>query len=164
MFTKTEMQLRYIEISADYRKHKPNQEKLEACREYYAEHGVLDRDICVDDTGCLYDGYVGYLVLKENNVLSTEVICEHDGNLPELNKPVSERKRIYVFGRHPGDMKEYVWKVNNNTKDRGFLKVGNHAIVIACGQPQRVLITRVERLSTPPRDGNIKSVVKGVDE
>ena len=165
MINKAIMEMQYIDIPAEFLSHKPSREKMQACREYYAEHGFLDREICVDETGTLYDGYVGYLVLKENSVKYTEVSCEHSGEqMPGLNKPLSQRRKMYVFGMHRGLLKEYVWVVGNTTKDRKLLKVGNHAVVRCRGGKDKILITDVKYLDNPPREGFIKQVVRGLDE
>ena len=46
---------------------------MEECRNNYVTHGEQDRYVVVDHTNTLIDGYIMYLVLKENNVDEAKV-------------------------------------------------------------------------------------------
>lgn len=55
---------------------KPKSSKLNKIRNYYTEHGCVDKLITINYKNLLLDGYARYLVLKENNVdvVEAEVI------------------------------------------------------------------------------------------
>lgn len=56
-----------IRIKGSFKNSVPNDYKLAQCREYWSKHGFYLHDIIVNDKGYLVDGYIQYLVLKENN-------------------------------------------------------------------------------------------------
>ena len=43
---------------------RPAQYKIEQCAEHYALSGILDRDIVLDTSNLLQDGYIAYLALR----------------------------------------------------------------------------------------------------
>lgn len=54
-----------IKVPNRFSHSRPNEDKMEACREFYRTNHRLDRDIVVDENMVLKDGYIGYLVLIE---------------------------------------------------------------------------------------------------
>lgn len=154
------MQVSDIKIPYLFANTTPNQEKMERCREYYSEHGRLDRDIVVNRGGKLKDGYIGLLVLIENNVNETEVAyaCGVDTD------PYKKCATTYVFGRHAEQPKEYCWRVTKNTQGIENLKIGNHALVKTARGVQTAMIVRIEQLENPPIKRAIKGVIRCLDE
>lgn len=132
----------------------PNEDKMNACRAYYRENHKLDRDIVVDENMQLKDGYIGYLILKENNVSVVGV------------KQTESGRTTLVYGVHPGAEKEYCWKVVDDTEDRLNLNVGSHAIVRTKFGDEEILITRIERVSKAKKKkmGHLKRVVRCLPE
>jgi hypothetical protein len=57
-----------IIINEPFASSKPRDGKMNNARNYYAEHGCVDGSIVVNHNNILLDGYIKYLVLKENNV------------------------------------------------------------------------------------------------
>lgn len=138
------MKLSEIKISNAFKEHEPSESKMEKCRKKFRK-GKMDRQIVLDGNGYLIDGYVLYKVLEENNY--TEDI------------PVVYRKPItYVYGKHPGNDKEYIWKVPKKCK--GFnKKVGDVILVHSKGRLQLVTISKIIKLNNPPINRKIKTVV-----
>lgn len=101
------MKLCNVKIRKSFRKHSPSSEKMDICRKYFTEHGVLDRDVVIDDRGTLVDGYVGYLVLKENGV--------EDWNVKSLSENI-DNTLLLIAGKHPNNEKVYYWVANGRTK------------------------------------------------
>ena len=132
----------------------PNEDKMNACRAYYRENHKLDRDIVVDENMQLKDGYIGYLILKENNVSVVGV------------KQAESGRTTLVYGVHPGVEKEYCWKVVTDTEDTLNLKVGSHAIVRTRFGDAEILVTRLERVSKAKKKkmGHVKRVVRCLPE
>lgn len=51
----------------------PSPMKIMTCMKHFQEKGSIDRDLVVDKNMCLTDGYVGLLVLRNENVEKTKV-------------------------------------------------------------------------------------------
>ena len=97
----------------------PKEEKMEECRNVWKAFGVQDRYIVINNDKELIDGYIQYLVLKENNVnkgIEVRISDEKKQNLQRKNLSYLFDNGIFVFGFHPQDktMKEYCWKVPEN--------------------------------------------------
>lgn len=152
---KVMMNVSDIKVTRMFRNTTPKTEKIERCRQYYREHGVLDRDIVIGASGYLVDGYIALLVLKENNVEQTEVVVKHR-NAPS--------KVTYVFGRHKTCPKEYCWKITGKTKQLEHLKIGNKMVVNTKHGKSVATIIRIEELEQSPIGRAVKDVVKCLDE
>lgn len=152
------MKVSDIKVTSAFRRTTPRAYKMDACREYYKQNGRIDKPIIVSRSGYVLDGYIRYLILKENNVEETDVVVAGG----KLNAP---KVKTYVFGRHQGSDKEYCWVINKNTAGLENLKIGNKALVRSSGCKTIITITRVEYLENPPNTNNkIKGVVKCLDE
>lgn len=134
---------------------KLNAIKMAQCRAYYVQNGKLDRDIVVNQKGMIKDGYIGYLVLMENNVEKTDVVM-----LQRYEPEYRHTPTTYVFGRHNPRMKEYAWRVTDGTKGVDNLQVGNHVMVRTRYGTKVIAVTRIETLDTPPTDYRVKKVLK----
>ena len=134
---------------------KPNIEKMAQCRAYYTRNGKLDRDIIVNPKGVIQDGYIGYLVLMENNIEKTDVVMLQRHEPEYLHTPT-----IYVFGKHNPRIKEYVWRVTDVTKGLDKLKVGNRVMVRTRYGTKAITVTRIETLDEPPTEYRVKKVLK----
>ena len=143
-----------IKIPNRFSHSRPNEDKIEACRDFYRTNHRLDRDIVVDENMTLKDGYIGYLVLVENNA---KVVCV---------KQTNTRKVTLVYGVHPGVDKEYRWKIVEDTEDQDNLKVGSHAIVRTIFGDVEVKVTKIEKITRSKLKtiGHTKRVVKCLPE
>ena len=127
------MDIDSILIPACFEEHQPRMDKLNLCREFFKENGCLDRDIVIGQDDVLQDGYIGYIVLKENNIrtVSAKVCDPCRGTL--------------VYGVHPGgDGKEYCWRIVNATQDKQNLEVGGRAIVRTRFGYKEIIVTKIE--------------------
>lgn len=150
---------------------------MEACRNYWNEHGEQDRYIVVDHNNILIDGYIQYLVLKENDIDMAEIRisdkkkkkwsrknCKQT-KLSKVKRPnYRECETTYIFGIHPKSKstKERVWRVPNSWY-RGWtdsLNVGDMLLVKTKYGLAPIEITRIEKLSECPVDMPVKMVVK----
>lgn len=57
-----------IIINEPFASSKPKISKINKIRKYYSEYGYVDKPITVNYNNILLDGYLRYLVLKENDV------------------------------------------------------------------------------------------------
>ena len=67
------MKLVDIKISEAFANSIPSEEKMNECRNNWNQWHRQDRYIVVNPDNVLIDGYIQYLVLKENNVEEAEV-------------------------------------------------------------------------------------------
>lgn len=162
-----------IRIKSSFENSVPNDYKLEQCREYWNQHGFYLHNIVVNDKGYLVDGYIQYLVLKENDI--------EDVVVKDFDKKVYRRKRsnvrkrdkkkvrsyrdtetLYVFGIHPKGNKERVWRVPNKFQKEweDILDVGDLVMVRTKHGNALIRVTRIESLSKCPVDMPVKRVVE----
>lgn len=149
------MDMSKIVISDSFAKTVPRKEKMDACRDHWNKYHTQDRDIVLNKHDMLIDGYVQYLVLKENNIKKAVVkkpfiITKHKNN-----------KTTYVFGVHPNDSskKEYVWRVPKTwTYFKKNVRPGDRISCDTVRGAQPVIVTRVKFLSAPPVNIKIRMV------
>jgi len=72
------MKLSKIKITPEFAATTPKYKKMWLCNYCYERTGKLDREIVVNEDGELIDGYVGYLILKENGIKRTRVTRTHN--------------------------------------------------------------------------------------
>lgn len=135
-----------IIISDEFATHPPAENKIKKCREAYAQ-GIKDRKLVITPNNMLVDGYVLYLVMKEN------------GYTGDVDVNLKKYSTTYVFGKHEYSDKEYVWYANMSFKKLRD-KVGQTAKVETFIGIQPVTITRVIKSYTPPVKGKIRKVVE----
>lgn len=145
------MNVAEIKIRYKFKRTNPSNMKMEICRSYFKKNGKLDRNIVVDEQGFLCDGYIGYLVLLENNVKDVEVTC----------KKQSENT-VYVFGRHNFDGKEYVWKLSKNVNIED-ISIGSKILVQTRFGAKNAIVTKIESLSCSPIDMPVKKVLRCIN-
>lgn len=144
------MKIADIKIQKRFKNTPPADWKLEQCRDYYKQHGELDREIVVNTNGFLVDGYVGYLVLLENNVEDAEVVFSNQASI---------NKKTYVFGKHNGSDKEYVWRATRKAKADN-IHVGSEVLVQTKFGIRTVTVTRIESSFMPPVATLVKRVIR----
>ena len=71
-------------ISEPFASSQPRSGKMNRVRKHYSEYGYVDKPIIINRKNVLLDGYIRYLVLKENNV--SYVKAEIINRLPKKEK------------------------------------------------------------------------------
>ena len=164
-----------IRIKGSFKNSVPNDYKLAQCREYWSKHGFYLHDIIVNDKGQLVDGYIQYLVLRENNIKDV-VVKGFDKKIHKRNKSkvrkgnkkkvksYRDTETLYVFGVHPGRSKERVWRVPTKFQKEweSILNVGDTVLVKTKRGKAPIKVTRIERLSECPVDLPVKKIVKKI--
>ena len=151
---KHKLKISDIKIPKSYRFSKPRQEKLDACRDYFRCHGIIDRDIVVNKDNIIKDGYIGYLILKENGIEDIDVV--HMGN-PNTYK---NRPTLYVYAHHKRNNKIYTWRMTRKTRNADLLTVGSKVVVGTKHGISVVTVDGFEVLDTPPVSTSVKKVIK----
>lgn len=146
------MKISDIKIQSNFKSTTPSEKKLLECRQYFNKYGKIDRDIVIDKDGYLVDGYVGYLVLRENNIKNVKVVLSN-------NRHHYGNKYVYVFGCHSNNGREYVWRVPNKSKFKN-IKVGSNVLVQTKFGIKMITVKRIKALYLPPVTIPIKKVVR----
>ncbi len=150
------MKLSDIKIRKSFKRTSPNQDKMNACRDYYEKHCCIDRDLVVNRHGYLVDGYIGYLVLMENGVEEADVVGG------KAQKQVTTYRNVdttYVFGRHTVNGKEYVWRVCNNKVRPEKVHVGSKVLVNTKYGNRVITVTKIETLAAAPVTTPVRKVL-----
>ena len=170
------MKLVDIKISDAFANSIPSGEKMEECRQNWNKWQRQDRYIVVNPGNVLIDGYIQYLVLKENNVEEAEVKILtrrkkrwYRKNVEDWNVPhYRNETTTYVYGVHPNSncTKEFVWRVPKSWSELGWedgLSVGDSILVDTKFGTRRIEITKIEFLDECPIDIPVKRVVKRIN-
>lgn len=163
------MKISNIKIKDSYVNTVPSEEKINECRRNWLIHGKQDRYIVVDQQGKLVDGYIMYLILKEQNVQEAEVKIWHckrkrwkRKNMGNLEIPYYRTNlTTYIYGKHPNSNcdREYIWRIPNSWADKGKdVNVGDLVICETKFGLSPVIVARVENLECCPIERRVKKV------
>lgn len=172
------MKLSDIVISDAFANSIPKECKMEKCRKNWNECHRQDRYLLVNHCNVLIDGYIQYLILKENGI--EEAIVK----ISERNKKCWNRKNIeiwnipnykneettYIYGMHYNIKqskfsKEYVWRIPKKWSENGWeeendLHIGDSVLVSTKYGLVPITISRIERLNKCPVNFSVKKIVK----
>lgn len=158
-----------IKISEAFANSIPSEEKMNECRNNWNNYHLQDRYLVVNTDGFLIDGYVQYLVLKENNIEDAEVKISNrrkkywyrknveDWNIPHYRNETT----TYVYGVHPNskDTKTYVWRVPKSwTNWSDNIQIGDTIICYTKNGYAPVVVNKIEILDECPIDIPVKKV------
>lgn len=122
------MRLSEIKIPVDFESSIPNTYKYNKCERYYKENNKQDRYLVVNENNYLIDGYIMYLVLKNNGAEYGDVRIvtlngrkytdrqrKHYGKLipTDKNNTYKRKPTTYVYGIHYKGFnhKTYMWRI-----------------------------------------------------
>ena len=167
------MKLSDIKISEVFANSIPSEEKLNECRNNWNQWNRQDRYIVVNSDNVLIDGYIMYLVLKENNVEEVEVKIStkrkkrwYRKNMEDWNVPhYRNEATTYIYGVHPNseNKKEFVWRVPKSWSELGWedgLNIGDEILVTTKFGIKPVVVTKIEISDKCPVDFRVKKVVR----
>ena len=143
------MKLSDIKISEAFANSIPSEEKMNECRNNWNQWNRQDRYIVVNPDNVLIDGYIQYLVLKENNV--------EDWNVPHYRNETT----TYVYGVHPNskDTKTYMWRVPDSWSNwADNIQIGDTIICSTKNGCAPVIVNKIEILNECPIDIPVKKV------
>lgn len=160
------MKLKDIKITSAFENTVPSSYKIEKHREYWNTNHRQLKPITVDRNNVLRDGYIQYLILKENGVEEATIVRK------KKYKKLKERKIIpsyrnsnttYIFGTHPNSncVKEFCWRVPaswGNWADN--IEIGDTVLCQTKFGFSPVVVSRVEVLDKPPVEMRVKRVAK----
>ena len=165
------MKLSDIRITSAFTESTPTESKMQECREHWDKFQRQDRYIVVDHDNTLIDGYIQYLILKENNIEEAEIKIWHCKKKRWYRKNVEGWKTpkyrteptTYIFGVHPNSncIKEFCWRVPTswgNWADN--IELGDTILCQTKYGFSPVVVNRVEILDKPPIEMRIKKVAR----
>lgn len=145
------MKLSDIMIPPHFKAHPPAKWKLDICFAYYDKHRKLDRELVINHTGVLQDGYVGYIVLMENGITEYDVKIVSEYQKPiRPYAPYRRKPTTYVVARHGSNPNEYVWRITPQTKHAKHIIPGSHILVDTKNGCKVVTVVNVATLDHPP--------------
>ena len=163
------MKLSDIKISEVFANSIPSEDKMNECRNNWNQLSRQDRYIVINPDNVLIDGYIMYLVLKENNVEEVEVKIStrrkkrwYRKNVKDWNIPhYRNQTTTYVYGVHPNskDTKTYMWRVPNswiNWADN--IQIGDTIICSTKNGYAPVVVNKIEILDKCPINIPVKKV------
>lgn len=167
------IKLSEIKINEAFAKSIPSESKMQECRNNWNMWHRQDRYIVVNHNNVLIDGYIQYLVLKENNVGEAEIKIStrrkkrwyrkntKDWNIPHYRNEIT----TYVYGVHPNSKsgKEFVWRVPKSWSEAGWedgLETGDKILVDTKFGIKPIVVTKIEMLDKCPVNMQVKRVVK----
>ena len=163
------MKLSDIKISEAFVNSIPSEEKLNECRNNWNQWHRQDRYIVVNLGNVLIDGYIQYLVLKENNIEEAEIKIStrrkkrwHRKNVEGRNiHHYKNETTTYVYGVHPNskDTKTYMWRVPKSwTNWADNIQIGDTIICSTKNGCAPVIVNKIEILDECPIDIPVKKV------
>ena len=169
------MKLSEIKISDAFSNSTPSKKKMDECRVWWNKYKCQDRYLVINYNGILIDGYVQYLVLKENKIDEAEVIIanrtnkalkrKNNGELIYKNyKSYRDCETTYVYGTQENDNKERIWRIPNSWWKgwNDFLNIGDKILVNIWKGRTVITITKIETLDKCPTNLPVKTVVRKV--
>lgn len=141
-----------IRISNAFQRTHPSDVKLKECSDYWNKYHKQSKMIVLSKNNVLVDGYIQYLILKENN----EKIAEVEQS--EYQKEWT----TYIYGIHQnGNGKEYVWKVPKFWKGwENDLLPGDSILVKTKYGVRKIIVTKIEWLDKSPVEKKVRNVYK----
>lgn len=162
------MKLNDIKITSAFAATIPKEEKMNKYRENWDKWHRQDRYIVINHNGFLIDGYIQYLVLKENDINEAEIKhsekcrkrwCRR--NTKNWTPHYKDEKTTYVYGVHPNSncTKQFMWRVPKSwTWFADNVHVGDTIFCSTKFGVSPVEVTKVETLDQCPVNNVIKKV------
>lgn len=132
-----------IKITEEFLSTKPSNIKIQECRKFWGKNHKQDRYLVVNEEGYLIDGYIQYIILKENKVDEAEIQISNvrENKWRRMKKDTYRNKlTTYIYGKHPGDEKKktYIWRVPNSNRWDEFKNNVEPDDMIFCYSKKRV--------------------------
>lgn len=134
-----------------------SEEKVQKYRRKFAETGKQSKSLVINKYNVLIDGYIQYLILKENGIEEAEYIRTSKKNVENYRNEIT----TYIYGKHENSNcdKEFVWRVPKNWNDFN-VNIGDKIFCYTKFGIAPVIVTKVEKLEKCPTDLRVKKVAK----
>lgn len=153
-----------IVISSAFAASVPSEQKVQKYRSRFAKTGRQSKYLILDNENILVDGYIQYLILKENNVEDAKYVrC---GKFCSNKKSTYRTKTTtYVYGTHPNSKctKEFVWRVPESWSEfTENIKVGDTIYCKTKFGVSPVVVNRIEVSDLCPADIPVRKVANQI--
>lgn len=154
------MNMSDIIVTEAFKKSIPKQKKVKKYRDYWYTYGKQRKCIEVDSNNVLTDGYIQYLILKENGVGKATVKKKYKNT--KTNNSYKNNKTTYIYGIHPNSecTKEYIWRIPNSWEENKHIEIGDTVLCQTKFGISPVIVTKIEILDKCPVDCIVKKVIK----
>lgn len=145
------------------RESEPSAYKMECRRKLWNENQTQQRWLVLDRDNVLLDGYIQYLILRENGVEEARYIRRKAFRKDENRQDYRTVITTYIYGVHPNSncVKEFMWRVPASWF--GWEKNVMIGDTILCQTKfgySPVVVTKIEVLDNCPVDFRVKKVAR----
>lgn len=139
-----------IKINDSFLNSEPSEEKVNKYRTQFTNSGKQSKYVILDKNNYLIDGYIQYLILKENGIEDVEFLYNQKNSYK--NRPTT-----YIYGKHLNSKcdKEFVWRLSKNQN----VSIGDKAYCQTKFGIAPIIVTKIEVLDRCPVDFKVKKVV-----
>ena len=148
-----------IKIPLMFVNHPPKEEKLNRYRKDFIRNKVefcTRKPIVVDANKQIIDGYISYLIFKEFYEL---LDLNFENQILLVYKQIEDYRHeptTYVYGRHPGKNKEYVWRMQ---KTADYIPENGETVLVSTGNGiVPIIVTKTLVSDSCPYEGKVKLV------
>ena len=137
----------------------PSDEKVQKYRKEFAKTGKQSKFLVINKYNVLIDGYIQYLILKENGIEEAEYIRSNRKNVENYRNEMT----TYIYGKHENSNcdKEFMWRVPKSmTWFSENVQVGDSILCQTKFGIAPVIVTKVEVLDKCPVDFRVKRIAK----
>ena len=156
------IKLSEINITSAFENTTPNPKKVQRYRDYYEENRKQSKPILLGYDNVLRDGYIQYLILKDNGV--EEAIIIRKKKYKKVTTPsYKDNPTTYIYGTHPNskDIKTYMWRVPEAwTSWADNIQIGDTILCVTKNGYAPVVVNKVETLDKCPVDFRVKKVAR----
>lgn len=146
-----------IIITEAFANSRHSEEKVQKYRREFTKTGKQSKFLVINKYNVLIDGYIQYLILKENGIEEAEYIRSNKKNAEDYRNEMT----TYIYGKHENSScnKEFVWRVPKNWNDFN-VNIGDKIFCYTKFGIAPVIVTKVEKLEKCPTDLRVKKVAK----
>lgn len=149
-----------IVISSAFAASVPSERKVQRYKSRFAKTGKQSRYLVLDNENVLVDGYIQYLILKENNVEEAKYV-----RYRKKKSTYRTQNTTYVYGTHPNSKctKEFVWRVPKSwSKFTENIKVGDTIYCKTKFGVAPVVVSKIEVNDLCPIDIPVRKVANQI--
>lgn len=149
-----------IVISSTFAESVPSEQKIQKYRSRFAETKVQSKYLILDNENVLVDGYIQYLILKENNVEEAKYV-----RYRKKKSTYRTQNTTYVYGTHPNSKctKEFVWRVPESWSEfTENIKVGDTIYCKTKFGVAPVVVSKIEVNDLCPIDIPVRKVANQI--
>lgn len=154
------IKLSEIVISSAFAASVPSEQKVQKYKSRFAKTGKQSKYLVLDNENVLVDGYIQYLILKENNVEEAKYV-----RFIKKKSTYRTQNTTYVYGTHLNSKctKEFVWRVPESWSEfTENIKVGDTIYCKTKFGVAPVVVSKIEVNDLCPIDIPVRKVANQI--